>query len=185
MGCVLRSLRIGTAFAQCCDVIGLQRMQTLNLDTASVNTDTPQMPQDPNPDSYCVSIQGLHPSEEHLKANYVTTPREGCTNWKTPPNAAHECSFFSLFLEASHIPRFFARPKKKKEREKMTTSRGVDHHCRGRNHDVRVKHLVVQPGNAPQARPSHLTTADKVNKVSLKDSPSKTTKAESFRGHRP
>ena len=54
-----------------------------------------------------------------------------------------------------------------------------------RNHDVRVKHLVTQPGNAPKARPSHLTTADAVNKVSLKDSPSKTTKAESFRGCRP
>ena len=35
-----------------------------------------------------------------------------------------------------------------------------------RNHDVRVKHLVTQPGNAPKARPSHLTTADQVNKVS-------------------
>ena len=48
-----------------------------------------------------------------------------------------------------------------------------------------VKHLVTQPGNAPKARPSHLTTADEVNKVSLKDSPSKTTEAESFRGRRP
>ena len=102
--------------------------------------------------SCCVSIQGLHPSEEHLKANYVTTPQEG--------------SFFSLFLEdawllsfvASHISRFFARPKKE-EREKMAPSHGIDR-------DVRVKHLVMQPGNAPKARPSHLTTADVVNKVS-------------------
>ena len=45
--------------------------------------------------------------------------------------------------------------------------------------------LGTQPGNAPKARPSHLTTAEEVNKVSLKDSPSKTTKAESFRGRRP
>ena len=30
--------------------------------------------------------------------------------------------------------------------------------------DLRVKHLVTQPGNAPEARPSHLTTADQVNK---------------------
>ena len=46
----------------------------------------------------------------------------------------------SLFLEdaplrsfvASHIPRFFVRPKKKKEREKMATSYGgVDRHFRG------------------------------------------------------
>ena len=47
--------------------------------------------------------------------------------------------FFSLFFEdapllslvASNIPRFFARPKKKKEREKMVTSHGVDLHFRG------------------------------------------------------
>ena len=50
---------------------------------------------------------------------------------------------------------------------------------------LRVKHLVTQPGNAPKTRPSHLTTADQVNEVSLKDSPSQTTKAESFRGRRP
>ena len=51
-------------------------------------------------------------------------------NLKAPPDAAHRCSFFSLILEdatlpsfvASHIPRFFAHPKKKKEREKMATS---------------------------------------------------------------
>ena len=29
----------------------------------------------------CLS-SGLHPSEEHLKANYVTTPREGCPSLK-------------------------------------------------------------------------------------------------------
>ena len=81
----------------------------------------------------CVSIQGPHPSEEHLKAYYVTTPREGCSNLKARPNAAHKCSFFSLFLEdgllrsfvVSHIQRFF------KEREKMATSRGVNRHFCG------------------------------------------------------
>ena len=118
----------------------------------------------------------LHPSEEHLKANYVTTPREGSS----------KSSSFSLFLEdapllsfaTSYIPRLLVHPKKKKEREK-TVGLG------GRNHDVTIKHLVTQPGNAPKTRPSHLTTADMVNKVSLKDSPSKTAKAESFRGGRP
>ena len=30
----------------------------------------------------------------------------------------------------------------------------------GRNRDIRVKHLVTQPGSAPKARPSHLTTVD-------------------------
>ena len=56
----------------------------------------------------------------HLKANYVTMLHKGCPSSKAPPNAAHECTFFALFLEdalllsfvASHIPRFFARPKK-------------------------------------------------------------------------
>ena len=43
--------------------------------------------------------EGLHPSEEHLKANYVTTLRKGCPSLKAPPDAAHECSFCSLFLE--------------------------------------------------------------------------------------
>ena len=46
------------------------------------------------------------------------------------------CFFFSLFLKdallrsfvASHVPRFFACPKNKKEREKMATSRGVMRH---------------------------------------------------------
>ena len=65
------------------------------------------------------------------------TPHEGRPN--SPPDAAHKCSFFSLFLEdaplrcfvASDIPRFFAHLKKKKEREKMATSRDVDRHFRG------------------------------------------------------
>ena len=82
-------------------------------------------------------------------------PRESCPKSKTPPNAV----YFSLSLEdapllsfvASNIQRFFACPKKKKEREQMVTS-----------HDV-----------------------DAVNKVSLKDSPSKIAKAGSFKGCRP
>ena len=69
----------------------------------------------------------------HLETNYVTTPLEGSPHSKAPPNAAHKCSFLSLVLEhaqllffvVSHIPRFFAFPKKKKEREKMATLRGV------------------------------------------------------------
>ena len=50
--------------------------------------------------------------------------------------------------------------------ERMRENGGVDRHFRSRNDDVRVKHLVTQPGNAPKARPSHLATADEVNKVS-------------------
>ena len=41
---------------------------------------------------------------------------------------------------------------------------------------------MTQPGNAPKARPSHLTTVGMVNKVSPKDLPSKTAKAGSFEG---
>ena len=78
---------------------------------------------------------GFAPLEEHLKANYVTMLHEGCPNHKTPPNV----SVLSLFLKdaplrsfmASRIPRLFVRPKKKKEREKMATSRDVDRHFHG------------------------------------------------------
>ena len=38
-------------------------------------------------DTCCVSIQ-------HLKANYITTPRKGCPTPKAPSNAAHKCSFW-------------------------------------------------------------------------------------------
>ena len=56
-----------------------------------------------------------------------------------PVWSSSRCSFLSLFLEdallpsfvASHIPRSFVHLKKKKEREKMATSRGVDRHFRG------------------------------------------------------
>ena len=95
-----------------------------------------------------VPIQGLRPSEEHLKAKYITMLRKRLSQFE----GSSKCSFFSLFLEdapllsivASHIPRFFARPKKKKERKKMATLRGADCH---RIRDVRVKHLVMEPGN--------------------------------------
>ena len=103
-----------------------------------------------------------------------------------------KCSLlFSVFggCTASHIPRFFVRPKKKKERKRKWRHRvawivtfaglGV------RNRDVRVKRLVTQPGNAPKARLSHLTTADTLNKVSLKDSHLNTAKDGSFEGCRP
>ena len=93
--------------------------------------------------------------------------RHNATWWLAQSEGSVKCSFFSLFLEdalllsfvASHIPRFFACPKEKKERKKLATLRtfaGLG----GRNCDVRVKHLVTQPGNAPKARPSHLTSAD-------------------------
>ena len=91
-----------------------------------------------------------------MKANYVTTQREGCPNLKAPPNV----EFFSLFLEdaplrsfvASHIPRFFVRSKKWKEREKMSTLRGVGHFRGpgGRNRDsFSCSALVLPPHDQP------------------------------------
>ena len=98
-------------------------------------------------------------------------------NSKAPPNAA----FFSLSLEdaqllsfvASHTPDFL-RARKKEERKREN---GNIAWCRSslsiglgaRNHDIRVKHLVTQPGNAPKVWPSHLTMVNK-------DSPSKAAK---------
>ena len=93
----------------------------------------------------------------HLKSNYVTMPREGCPNSKAPSNAA----FFSLFFgDAHYYP--------------MWPHISQDSLC------ARKKDR-----NVPKAGPSHLTAVNKVNKVSLKDSSLKTTKAESFRGCRP
>ena len=57
-----------------------------------------------------------------------------------------------------------ARKRRKKERKWchrvawIVTFAGLD----GRNRDLRVKHLATQPGNAPMARPSNLTTAEGV-----------------------
>ena len=73
--------------------------------------------------------------------------------------------------------------KNKKEREKMATSRGVDHHfcapgwqkssCKG---DATWK--------CSKCSTPIFTTVDGVNKVSPKDSPSRTAKAGSFKGCR-
>ena len=108
---------------------------------------------------------------------------KGCPNLKAPPNAPHKCGLLfpllggctATILHGLTYPKILCALKKK---EKMATSLGV-------NHDERVKYLVTQPGSAPKARLSYLTTADAVNKVFLKDSPSKTAKAGSFKGCRP
>ena len=83
-------------------------------------------------DTCCVSVQGLHPSEEHLKANYVTTRHKVCL--KAPPSAPSFPSFWrmhSYYPSWPHIsPRLFVCPEKNKEREKMVTSCGTDRHFR-------------------------------------------------------
>ena len=86
-------------------------------------------------DSCCVSIQGLHHSEERLKANYVTTPCKGCPNSKALPNAAHKrILLFPFFGECTTTVLLgLTHPKilcmsEKEEREIMATLRGVDRH---------------------------------------------------------
>ena len=72
----------------------------------------------------------------HLKANYVTMLHEGISNLKALPSAAHKCCLlFSLFggctttiFHGLTYPKILcaAEKRRKKEREKMATSRDVD-----------------------------------------------------------
>ena len=103
----------------------------------------------------------------HLKDNYVTMPCEGCPNPKAPPNATQKqgllCSLFGwCYPSRPPISQDSLRARKKKNKR---------------------KHQVTQPWNVPKATPSHLTMADAVNKVSLKER--EATKAGSFEGCRP
>ena len=50
-------------------------------------------------ESCCVSVQRLHPTEEHLKDKYVTTPREVCPSLKAPPELRH-----SICSHSGHFP---------------------------------------------------------------------------------
>ena len=63
-----------------------------------------------------VSVQALHPSEEHLKANYVTTPREGCPNQKAPsfPVCGGWCT--ATILCGLTYPTILCVPKKDKRK---------------------------------------------------------------------
>ena len=81
----------------------------------------------------CLS-SGLHPSQEHLKANYVTTLREVCPCPKAPTDAPSSPCFWGMWPHT----RFFAYQKIKKERKKMATSCGVDHNFCGCGHSICV-----------------------------------------------
>ena len=72
-------------------------------------------------DTYCVAIQGLRPSKATFEGQlrHLLFPLFG------------GCTATILRGISPHIPRFFVHPKKKKEREKMATSHGVDRHFRG------------------------------------------------------
>ena len=80
--------------------------------------------------NYCVSVQGLHPLEEHFKANYVTISREGCPSLKAPLNAPSLFLFWDDALlrsfVASHIPRFFARPKRNDMQSALITKKSIN-----------------------------------------------------------
>ena len=102
----------------------------------------------------------------YLKANYIITPREVCPNLKAPLDAPSFPCFWRMHPYYPSYP-FFAPKKSERERKWQYRVACITFVGLGsRNCDIRVKHLVMQPGNAPKARPSHLTTADKVNKVS-------------------
>ena len=55
----------------------------------------------------------------NLKANYVTTPREGCPNSKAPPNAAYKCSLLfggctATILRSLPYPKIPCVPRKER-----------------------------------------------------------------------
>ena len=83
--------------------------------------------------SCCVWIQGLHPSEEHLKANYVTMPRKGCSNLKAPPNAPSFSCFWRMHRYNPSWPHISqdSLHAQQEHKEKMASSRGVVGHFRG------------------------------------------------------
>ena len=121
----------------------------------------------------------------HLKANYVTTPRSRqmqpsfTSFWRTQ---CYDPSWPHISQDSLRAEKEERKERKRRHRlAQIVPFAGLG----GRNRDVRGKHLVTQPGNAPKARPSHLSTANAINKVSSKDSPLKTEKAGSFEGCRP
>ena len=100
-----------------------------------------------------VPIQGLHPSEEHLRHKAVRRLSQS--------EGSSRCSSFSLFFEdAPHILPSIP----------LWNHRSQDSLCpskirmKERNRRHYVTFVVTQPGNAPKAGPSHLTTADEVTR---------------------
>ena len=130
-------------------------------------------------DTFCVSIQGLHPSGEHLNTNAVPIQRL----LQMQPSFPSFWRTHRYYLSWPHIFQDSLRARKRRKKERKWRHRVAwiitFASLGGRNRVIRVNHLVTQPGNAPKSRPSHLTF-DAVNKVSPKDSHSKTTKAGSF-----
>ena len=84
----------------------------------------------------CVTIQGLHPSEEHLKANYITTPREGCPNLQGSSKCSQQMLLlFPLFegctatiIHGLTYAKILCEPQKRRKKERKWC--GVDCHFR-------------------------------------------------------
>ena len=122
------------------------------------------------------------PRRPHLKANYVTIPCKGCPksegSYKCSPQMgpSFPCLWrmYGYYLSWPHISQDSLCAWKREDGDIAWRRSSLFAGLGGRNCDVRVKHLVMQPG--PKARLSHLTTVDS------EDSPSKTSKAGSFKG---
>ena len=79
-----------------------------------------------------VSIKGLHPLEEHLKANYVTKLSKSEGSSRCSPQMLLLLPVFggctAAILCGLTYPKILCAPQKEDRREKMVTLRGVDCH---------------------------------------------------------
>ena len=76
----------------------------------------------------------IHPSEEHLKDNYITTPCDGGPDPKAPPDApSFHCFWWTHRYDPSwpHIFQDSLSARKRRKNKKIVTSRGIDRHFRG------------------------------------------------------
>ena len=134
-----------------------------------------------------IPIQGLQPSEAAFKGQFCHNATRRLSQFE----GSSKCSFFSLFLDdapllsfvASHIPRIFVCTKNKKERKKERKKENSDIAGVDGRHKSWHKGGNIRWSNQEILR--RLRKVGTVNKVSLKDSPSKATKAGSFEGCRP
>ena len=120
-------------------------------------------------DSLCSLSPDLHPSEEHLKADYITTLREVCPGLNPPdaPSSPVSGGCTATILRGLTYPKILCTAKKEERKREHGDNAWRRSSPSWAWAAERVKHLVTQSGKAPKARP--LTR-------SLKDSPSKTTK---------
>ena len=93
----------------------------------------PLLPPSPAPSAAVSQFRVCILRRPPLKANYLTMPPEGCPNPKTPPNAAHKCSFFSpsfwrmhsYYPSWPHISQDYLRVWKRRKKERKWRHRMV------------------------------------------------------------